>query len=426
LFYTINTKFNQVVDTFSRVKDAAASDGRVYVIGYPSLAAANSNCAVNVHLNNHEIIFANQLTLYINRVLSQAAAKAGAKFVDATNAFDGHRLCETDSSKVAINGLTAGDDKTFSIPLDSSVNLNVYLIGRESYHPNKLGHRLLADLIAKDTSQMSPSDSVPDLGIPNPSLLQAADIVGAPLASLPPPRKIFFSDKLTSALLLKGEHTPLLTDGLLASTDARIWIDSNQVEAGSYRASGSGKLQISFKPPPSLETGLHTIHIYAKSPAGEDVDVQQTIYLASSIDDIDGDGTNNNQEKCLLVQESKEDRDSDGQDDSCEGSIGLPPTFGKISGPGNELASARSPGLFIHHNPSFSVLGALYNIPPAQPTHKTGNLSITDRSLELKRSWVSFFANANPWLLISLVIIYIYMSLKILYGNSRSRRKSLQ
>jgi len=80
---------------------------------------------------------------YLNLVISQAAAKAGVRYVDVSHAFDGHRMCEAISSQVAVNGFTAGTDGGVG---------PIKFVGTESYHPNALGHQLLANTIRTQTN----------------------------------------------------------------------------------------------------------------------------------------------------------------------------------------------------------------------------------------------------------------------------------
>src|SRR5688572_26905187 len=75
----------------------------------------------------------------------------------------GHRLCETKSWDVAINGLTVGDDKTAWLNLEQlGLHLDIYLTGRESYHPNALGHQLYAKAIRQAINSQSAPVTLPD------------------------------------------------------------------------------------------------------------------------------------------------------------------------------------------------------------------------------------------------------------------------
>jgi hypothetical protein len=52
------------------------------------------------------------------------------------------------------------------------------------------------------------------------------------------------------------------------------------------------------------------------------------VYIAASLDDIDGDGVPNNQEACFALSPGGVDTDSDGIDDACDPVIGDAPKPG--------------------------------------------------------------------------------------------------
>ncbi|MGH9819887.1 MAG: SGNH/GDSL hydrolase family protein, partial [Pyrinomonadaceae bacterium] len=130
----VEAKFSTLVSAYTKLRNAGPPDLRIYVIGYPEIAKPDGNCGLNVHLNNDEIIFADQAIDYLDSVIQAAAAKAGVFYVDAKDSFDGHRLCEAKPGSIAMNGLTAGNDIPFNL---------FGPIGTESYHPNAFGYELL-------------------------------------------------------------------------------------------------------------------------------------------------------------------------------------------------------------------------------------------------------------------------------------------
>jgi lysophospholipase L1-like esterase len=105
-----NTVFPRLVQTYQQLRTAGPPDMRIYVVGYPQIAKPGGNCALNVHLNNDEIIFSQELINYLDMVTQKAAAKAGVYYVDTQDALNGHRLCEAKPGSIAMNGLTAGND----------------------------------------------------------------------------------------------------------------------------------------------------------------------------------------------------------------------------------------------------------------------------------------------------------------------------
>jgi lysophospholipase L1-like esterase len=332
LVHTINSKYEDMVNTYRRVKDSAGTGANIYILGYPVLADPKGDCAVNVRLDRQELQFANQLVSYINAVVKRAAEKAGVRYIDIENVLAGHRLCETVSSDVAVNGLTAGDDKTASIPLRlADRNLDVYITGRESYHPNALGHRLYADAVAVATANFSIKNPYPVFSLLDPVLADAVPVISGISTNLIP-KKLVFDDKITNNILLAAAND-LKANSLKALSDASLVIRSDNTKqiVGSYKANDSGEIIISFAVPPSISKGMQQIELQGKNIAGEDIIIQKSVYIASSATDIDGDGITNNQEKCLVVNPANIDSDRDGTDDACDNFIGNPPAGPPIS-----------------------------------------------------------------------------------------------
>jgi hypothetical protein len=313
LAYTINSKFDELTATYQHIKDDSASNAKIYVMGYPSLATPYGECALNVHLNHEEIIFSNQIINQLNNTAQRAASKAGVGYINVEDIFSGKRLCEAPSSEVAVNGLTAGDDKTFSVPLKLiDESLDFYLTGRESYHPNQIGHQLYADTIInilKDSDFESPlpSPASQPSNLANPSNLT--------------PRKIELKDSLSNDFLLPASSIPLNAAGLLPSSQFTVSVASRLVQTSVAKSDQSGTISSTFTLPEDIELGVQTLHLRGHNSAGEPIDIQKLVYVAASQTDIDGDGTPNGQEQCLLVTASSIDTDEDGVDDACDGQI---------------------------------------------------------------------------------------------------------
>jgi lysophospholipase L1-like esterase len=242
LVYTINTKFDEFVSAYRQAKNSAASDAGIYVVGYPVLADPKGNCALNVHLDSQEILFANQIVGYLNSVISRAAQKAGVKYIDVEQAFAGHKLCEAVSSDVAVNGLTAGDEKTFTIPLRRvDRSLDIFITGHESYHPNQLGHRLLADAVATATHNLASKTPDPVINMSNPLESDAAGLVSGSSLNVAP-RRIISEEAIVNNLLVAGQTSEFKADNLKPSSDASIWLTSEQNKIGSFKAADTGQL----------------------------------------------------------------------------------------------------------------------------------------------------------------------------------------
>lgn len=137
----VNRHFNKWVDLYRYLQRQAPSS-QIYALGYPQVVAAGGNCGLNVRLSAGDIVFARQLTSYLNEVIARAAQAAGVHYIDITAALTGHELC-SGSHQAAINGLTAGND-AWSV------------LGQESYHPTAFGHELIERAILEATNNFAP------------------------------------------------------------------------------------------------------------------------------------------------------------------------------------------------------------------------------------------------------------------------------
>jgi GDSL-like Lipase/Acylhydrolase family len=147
---------------YEKVKTSAATGAHVYALGYPKIVAEQGECALNVRFDAHERTLANQIVQTLNATILSATSQAGVEFINLDDALVGHRLCEAGASDIAVNGVTLGDDLTTSLPLiPTEHQLEIFLTGRESYHPNGLGHRLLAQAIRNHIqNKLSPSPAI--------------------------------------------------------------------------------------------------------------------------------------------------------------------------------------------------------------------------------------------------------------------------
>ncbi|HET7827650.1 MAG TPA: SGNH/GDSL hydrolase family protein, partial [Candidatus Saccharimonadales bacterium] len=171
----VNKAFPKLVSTYAKLKAAGAANARIYVIGYPQIAKADGDCALNVHMNHDELIFAQQAIDYIDAVVKAAADRAGVLYVDTRNALVGHRLCEAKPGSVAMNGISAGND--FPDKLGGP-------IGRESYHPNDFGHLLLDNSVRAATHNLTDPMPAPD-SLAKPPGKNGLDILNASKSGRP-------------------------------------------------------------------------------------------------------------------------------------------------------------------------------------------------------------------------------------------------
>lgn len=325
LLSQIDSQFDRLASLYAQIKNNQSYATKIYAIGYPELSYPAGNCAANVHLNRGELEFANNLTNYLNSMIKQAADKAGVFYVDVSDALAGYRFCETVSSDIAVNGLTAGkDSKIFGI-IQSP-------IGNESFHPNERGHQLLKNSILRQTNYFTapmPLDQ-PNLTRAKPSddlaVLKAPKKGGMVKSLLKYIGKDETDDvpEIIAAGDTWGGHIGNETK-LAANSQAEIWLFSTPQKIGTVAIGQDGHADLSVTIPAGTTPGFHTIRIYATTVTNEPVDINTLIYVAANTADIDGDGAINELDPCPSVAQSNIDADQDGTDDACDAVIGAAP-----------------------------------------------------------------------------------------------------
>jgi hypothetical protein len=308
---------------------SAAPGTHLYAIGYPEIAVDNGNCALNVHLGKNELEFAVELTHYLNDAIAEAASAAGVSYIDIGDALVGHRLCETASYNVAVNGLTAGNDAGL---------LGINFLGKESYHPNALGQHLIEEAIIKQTNHFT--TYVVPKQTANKSALLNKPKTGRKLAAITPV-------SMTNKRAKKGSNLQVshagAASGLKPRTAYKVNLDGPEgVTIGSITTDANGNINGSVVIPPDTSTGGHSIDIIGENQAGETADVTQPIYVEPDGDDLDNDGIINLSDFCPTIPNSGVDSDQDGIDDACDGSIGTSGT--SSSGNSSSPTGSSSPG----------------------------------------------------------------------------------
>lgn len=312
---------------------AEAPGTRLYAIGYPQIVDDRGNCALNVHLNQSELAFAEELTDYLNGAIRQAAEAGGATYVDVSQALAGHRLCEAASYDVAVNGLTAGTD---------AGPFGIGVLGKESYHPNALGQVLIEQAILEQTHNLSAAEPATPVNTDSRAILDAPKTGRAVNVVVP-------NDGLVGGLVPAGRSVPVqangLRDGLKPSTVYTIRLDgSSGPVVGSALSSANGDISTNITLPSDTNPGGHTIDITGQNQDGEPVDVTQPIYVPASDNDADGDGIPDSLDTCPAATNSGQDDDQDGVDDSCDTLIGSPPAAGSQGGSGGSDGSNNTAG----------------------------------------------------------------------------------
>jgi lysophospholipase L1-like esterase len=311
---------------------AQAPGTNLYVIGYPSLVYNNGNCALNVHLNKSELEFAEQLVDYLNSAIQTAAAKADVNYVDISQALVGHRLCEAASYNVAVNGLTAGKDGGL---------LGINVLGKESYHPNRLGHELIEQTILQKTRNFAnPTKPVVILG-DNTSILNAPKTGRDTITKVPAnnPKTTVAKKSKPTAVKATGKTT-----GLIPRAIYTVHIDGPAGPiAGSISTNDEGDIDGTITIPNQTTSGSHTLDIIGNNQTDETVDITQPIYVPVDDNDSDGDGISDGSDSCPSAVNSGVDVDHDSVDDTCDGFIDQPPNTTNVTTLGDATSNGSTP-----------------------------------------------------------------------------------
>lgn len=314
-----NTVYPRLIQTYQQIKAAGPPDMRVYVIGYPQIAKPGGDCGLNVHLNADEVLFSQELINYLDAVVQDAAAKTGVYYVDTQDALYGFRLCEAGPGAVAMNGLTAGND--FPDKLGGP-------IGRESYHPNTTGYQLLENNILSATHNLTNSMPTPDLSVvlPNESSLEILNVLHTgQTINIPDYAPTIAPDlayvQMPFSVSISGSQA-----ALPLGTTLQAELHSTPISLGNFKTDSSGNLSTQITIPSNTPAGYHTLHFYGTNLDGQTVDIYKYIYVATSADDLDGNGVLDVSQKCVGVEAAGQDFDKDGIDDACDADITEPPT----------------------------------------------------------------------------------------------------
>lgn len=338
----------------------ASPHSRIYIVGYPQIAYDQGSCALNVHLSRSEIAFAADIVDYINETVSRAATQTNVQYADISQALVGHRLCETASYNIAVNGLTAGRDSL--------------VLGRESYHPNALGHQLIEEEIIRQTHRLTLGTTA---STGSRTRLLAAPKSGRKTTTKRPAA-------LTTKKLAKGGKAKVKVTGIDHALNSggsyTVHLDGPDGPViGGGTAGSSGDLDIDVTIPPTTGQGGHTVDVVGDNQAGETVDISQPVYVPESDTDADGDGVPDSGNSCPMAVNNGQDADHDGIDDVCDplitsgtGQTGSTSASGSVSTTTNsptETNASSTPnipssGTSTNNQNSSSGTAISNNIPP--------------------------------------------------------------
>ena len=399
---TVNSDFNDIEKTYEKIKNAGPPDMRVYAIGYPQIAKPGGDCGLNVHLNSDEVLFASQAIDYLDSVVKAAAAKAGVFYVDAEDALYGHRLCEAKPGSVSVNGITAGND--------------IGPIGSESFHPNAFGHELMENRVLEATHNLKAVMPAPDTnaGIPNSGGLE---ILNAPHSGRPV-NTTEFDQLISDDLAYRDVPFNISIDGarhaLPANASLTAELHSSPTNLGTFSTNPGGNLSAQITIPSSVPAGYHSLHFYGVDLLGQPIDIYKDIFVAASADDLDGNGTPDEQQKCVGVDPSGQDYDQDGIDDACDGEIGLPPARPSEPAAVTGNISTQSPQVVTFapsnntHSPAVNEVSMKAQTQSASPkvlsASTTAKNNQPPKPKDLRLSPIYLFYGLGALLVVSLVL----------------------
>jgi hypothetical protein len=199
-------------------------------------------------------------------------------------------------------------------------------IGNESFHPNAFGHQLMENKILSATHNLTePMPSAnPSLTLPSSDGLEILNAARSGRAI----KTIEYDPSLSDDLAFRQTPIDISISGaehaLAPSTVLSAEIHSDPVPLGQFRTDNSGNLTAQITIPASLPTGYHSLHFYAKDLSGQNIDIYKDLYIASSADDLDGNGIADSAQNCIGIDASGQDYDRDGIDDACDAEITQP------------------------------------------------------------------------------------------------------
>ena len=365
--------------TLYRELVAAAPGTHLYAVGYPEIAIDTGNCALNVHLAKSELEFAVELTRYLNDAISSAAIAAGISYVDISQALAGHRLCETASYNVAVNGLTAGNDAGL---------LGINFLGKESYHPNALGQHLIEEAILKQTAHFAVYAVQAKQTASRQTLLDRPKS-GRKIATISPAT-------LTTKRVKKGSAVQLnlsgAQNGTKPATAYEVKLDGPAgTTVGTITSGVNGDIAGTVIIPGDTSSGGHTIDVVGDNQAGELSDTTQPVYVDPTGSDVDQDGIDDATDSCPTVPNSGQDSDLDGIDDACDGFIGQM-TSGNSQPPASTTNGSTASGMTSGASGA-SIVGAISSTPTEVKTFPLPAGAMSTNSL---RGHVLGVNTANP------------------------------
>jgi hypothetical protein len=192
--YWLTSLDQEVYPRLVRVFDAVAdtSDAEVFVMTYPDPLGPRDCAALPLDPPEHGFL-KTEFIPRLNLLIEFAAAVSQVRVIHLEHALDGHRICEVGPRKAAVNILGLGRTR--------GSRIDVHTWAHNSFHPNELGHRLIARIVGEEvrrfmTNRLPPLPPPPPPGISPPPSVPSE--IGPPVGPYAfPPNTGCIGDEIT-------------------------------------------------------------------------------------------------------------------------------------------------------------------------------------------------------------------------------------
>ena len=270
----ISNLFDKLVKTYQDIH-SKSTNSKIYVIGYPKIINPEGKCGITINaiFTDEEKQFINESVSYLNQIIYSATRRAGVGYIDVEDSFKNQALCG-DIKPLAMNSIEFGDD---------SKQAWVVGIGNETFHPNHIGHKLIANTLKTkiNTKYCQNSEKIcPDetIKIPSPLAYWAID-----------DSRSYTKQQKANFLTESGGQNKLIAKlepySLEPNSEVKIEIQSEPTPLGVFKADEFGGIDIELQLPDNLDYGYHTVYLDSKSYSGEEIEFYQTIkHVAVQLD----------------------------------------------------------------------------------------------------------------------------------------------
>jgi len=262
----ISNLFDRLVKTYQSVY-SKSNNSKIYAVGYPKIIDPSGSCGptIGTIFSDDEKVFMNESISYLNQVIFNAAKRAGIGYIDIESSLGDQVLCGRKKPS-AMNGVKLGDDSKVAWAIG---------IGNETFHPNSIGHELVAGELKNKINNNYCQNSkaiCPDETVKSPLASSYWSVDG---------EKEYPKQQNSSFLQQSDDQNKLTVEleeySLEPGSEVKIEIQSEPTAIGVFKVGEDGSLNAGINLPDDLEYGYHTIYIYGKSYSGEDVQLYQIV-----------------------------------------------------------------------------------------------------------------------------------------------------